>query len=142
MNRYHYYFAVLTSSKGDKDVLRTKLFAQVMLGRHEDALQLIQTHDAIASEASFEKAYCLFKTGRLDAALEQLQGSEDEATQHLSAIIHMRQKNNKAASAAYASLAPKVKGNKQAAIELVCYQAKLPLCTPARLPSGQCLAHS
>jgi hypothetical protein len=99
--------------------LKAKLFAQIMLGRNDDALQLIQTHQSIAEDVSFEKAYCLFRTGRLDAALELLQGAEDEGSLHLSAIILMRQKHSQAAFATYSSLASKVKGNRQSAIELV-----------------------
>lgn len=99
--------------------MKAKLYAQIMLGRHTDALQLIQAHSSIAPEVAFEKAYCLFRSGSLDAALELLQGSEGEGCQHLTAIIHMRQKNSQAASAVYSALAPKVKGNKQGAIELV-----------------------
>jgi tetratricopeptide (TPR) repeat protein len=101
------------------DALKAKLYAQVMLGRHDDALQLIQASESIASEVQFERAYCLFKTGRLDAALKLLQGADDEAALHLCAIIHMRQKHSEAASEVYTSLAPRVKGNKQAAVELV-----------------------
>lgn len=112
--------AVLESTKGDKDALKAKLYAQIMLGRNEDALHLIQTQKSIAAEVVFEKAYCLFRTGSLDAALELLQGAEDEGSQHLLAIIHMRQKHSQAASTVYSTLAPKVKGNKQASIELVC----------------------
>lgn len=116
---YFSVFAVLASAKGDKDALKTKLYSHIMLGRNDDALQLIQTHKSIAADVVFEKAYCLFRTGRLDAALELLQGSEGEGSQHLTAIIHMRQKHSQAASALYSSLAPKVKGNKQGSIELV-----------------------
>lgn len=111
--------AVLTSAKGDKDALKAKLYANIMLGRNDDALQLIQSQKSIAADVVFEKAYCLFRTGRLDAALELLQGAEDEGSLHLSAIIHMRQRHTQAASAVYSSLAPKVKGNTQGAIELV-----------------------
>lgn len=113
-------FAVLAASKGDKDALKAKLYAQIMLGRSADALQLIEAHSSIATDVAFEKAYCLFRVGTLDAALEQLQGSDDEGSQHLTAIIQMRKKQSQAASAVYSALAPKVKGNKQGAMELVC----------------------
>lgn len=111
--------AVLESFKGDKDALNVKVFALLMIGRFEEALELIRSKKALQTHCKLEHAYCLYKCGDLEAALETLNGSSDEGSLQLTAMVHIRAGSTDKASEVYRSLVPKVASDKQNAVELV-----------------------
>jgi len=63
---------VLKSSKGNTHALHTKVVALLNLDRHEDALRVFTSNEGqkIADIAVLERAYCLYKVGKLHEAVE------------------------------------------------------------------------
>ena len=61
--------AALKQSKSNPEVLLIKIIALIKLDRYEDALKVFQDHsDILDKRAPFEKAYALYKLGRLKEA--------------------------------------------------------------------------
>ena len=63
---------VLKSSKGNPRALHTKIVALLNLDRHEDALRVFTSSDGkkVLDIAVLEHAYCLYKVGKLQDALD------------------------------------------------------------------------
>lgn len=59
---------VLKSEKSHKQVLHTKAVALINLDRYDDAFSVLSAPE-LAGEAVLERAYCLYKLGRLEDAL-------------------------------------------------------------------------
>jgi len=59
---------VLKSEKSHKRVLHTKAVALINLDRYDDAFSVLSVPE-LAGEAVLERAYCLYKLGRLEDAL-------------------------------------------------------------------------
>ncbi len=64
--------AVLRIAPDDPDALAAKLFLLVDTARTKDALDLLATSAGHRSRFPFEYAYCLYKEGRIEDALRQL----------------------------------------------------------------------
>lgn len=80
---------VLKSSKGHPRALHTKVVALLNLDRHEDALKVFTSPDGqkIAETTILERAYCLYKVGKLQEAVELAQkgGQDSRGLQHIAA---------------------------------------------------------
>lgn len=80
---------VLKSSKGHPRALHTKVVALLNLDRHEDALRVFTSPDGqkIAEVAVLERAYCLYKVGKLQEAVELAQkgGQNSRGLKHIAA---------------------------------------------------------
>lgn len=109
----------METSKGDEDALKVKVFGLLMIGRFEEALELIRSKKALHSHCKLEHAYCLYKLGHLQAAMESLNGLSDEGSLQLIAMVHIRAGSTDQACEVYRSLVPKVASDKQSAVELV-----------------------
>eukprot|EP00892_Ulva_mutabilis_P007847 jgi/Ulvmu1/5434/UM022_0229.1 len=109
---------VLKKFKSDKDALKVKLFALLMIGHFPEALDLIQSSKALQEQCKFEHAYCLYKCADLAGALDLLADSNDEASLQLIAMVHMRAGNTMEAAGVYRRLVPHVAAEKQSANEL------------------------
>lgn len=105
--------------KDDKDALKVKLFALLMIGRFDEALHLVESKSALKTECTLEHAYCLYKCGHLDGASDMLSGVDDEGSQQLAAMVHIRAGRTAKACEVYRRLMPKVMSDKQSAVELV-----------------------
>ena len=132
------YYAVLKGLKGDIDALKVKVFALLMIGRFQEALDLIKSTTSLQKQSVLEHAYCLYKCGELAAALELLVSSDDEASLQLTAMVHMRAGNAEEAADAYRKLVPKVAADKQSRIELVRGHAIVCRCRDIRVPKVAC----
>lgn len=64
--------AVLRMDPDDPDALGAKLFLLIDTARTKDALDLVTSSAGHRSRFPFEYAYCLYKEGRIDDALQQL----------------------------------------------------------------------
>ncbi|KAF8533156.1 hypothetical protein BDD12DRAFT_919352 [Trichophaea hybrida] len=91
---------VLKSSKGNTHALHTKVVALLNLDRHEDALRVFTSNEGqkIADVAVLERAYCLYKVGKLQEAVElsQTAAASDQsarALKHIAAQAHYRLEN-------------------------------------------------
>jgi signal recognition particle subunit SRP72 len=73
--------SVLKSSKGNPRALHTKVVALLNLDRHEDALKVFTSPEGqkIADVAVLERAYCLYKVGKLQEAVELAQKAQVDA---------------------------------------------------------------
>lgn len=61
--------AALKTSQNDVEVLHLRAVALLKLERYEDALRILNTEDQQLQERTqFEKAYALYRTGRLEEA--------------------------------------------------------------------------
>ena len=112
--------AVLASAPQDADALAVKLFSLISSGRHADALSFIDSNTTLAPRSLFERAYCTWKAGQTEAALQLLQDANSEAEQHLKALLLTRTGEHASAHELYTKLIKSAKGNKQAVVELVC----------------------
>jgi signal recognition particle subunit SRP72 len=82
--------SVLKSAKGNPRALHTKVVALLNLDRHDDALKVFAGADGqkIADVAVLERAYCLYKVGQLQEAVELAQKAEVDA-QNARALKHI-----------------------------------------------------
>ena len=73
---------VIKTSKGDPRALHTKAVALLRLDRHEDALKLFEGPEGkkLAGIADLEHAYCLYKVGKLQEAVELAKGASTSGT--------------------------------------------------------------
>lgn len=83
---------VLKSNKNNAKAIHTRVVALLNLDRHQDALNVFDTPAGklIEEDAIFEKAYALYKLGRLEEALETTKKGEESgknarAYQHIAA---------------------------------------------------------
>lgn len=80
---------VLKSSKGNLRALHTRVVALLNLDRHDDALLVFNSPDGdkIKDAAVLEYAYCLYKCGKLQEAVELAQkaGLQGRALKHIAA---------------------------------------------------------
>ncbi|KXZ56772.1 hypothetical protein GPECTOR_1g696 [Gonium pectorale] len=59
---------ILALAPGDEDALRCKVVAHMQLSEFQPALALLNKPPLAGQELAFEKAYCLYRLGRLDEA--------------------------------------------------------------------------
>lgn len=98
--------AVLKSSKGDQDALHTRVVALLKLDRFDDALRALDDGgDKLAERCVLEKAYALYKTGKLDEAGELVAGAQKRGLKHVAAQVAYRGEKFEDAARMYKSLA-------------------------------------
>lgn len=103
--------AVLKSSKGNADALRTRTIALLKLDRFEDALRALdEGGDKLAEQCTLEKAYALYKTGKLDEAEKTCQSSNDRGLKHVAAQVAYRSEKFEDASQIYKELSAQAAG--------------------------------
>ncbi|KAK8003646.1 hypothetical protein PG989_003365 [Apiospora arundinis] len=99
--------AALKANKSDLQAHHTRLVALLKLDRFDDALRaLAEGGDKLENQCILEKAYTLYKTGKLDDA-ENLIKSTDEPTRalrHLAAQVAYRAEKFQDAAAIYRQL--------------------------------------
>lgn len=83
--------AVLKASKNDLNALHTRVVALLKLDRFDDALRALDDGgDKLAERCVLEKAYALYKTGKLAEAEALAQGSKRRGLQHVAAQVAYR----------------------------------------------------
>lgn len=83
--------AVLKSAKGDPKALHTRVVALLKLDRFDDALRALDDGgDKLAAQCVLEKAYALYKTGKLAEAEALVQGADRRGLKHVAAQIAYR----------------------------------------------------
>lgn len=98
--------AVLKSSKGDQDALHTRVVALLKLDRFDDALRALDDGgDKLAERCVLEKAYALYKTGKLEEAEKLVQGAQKRGLKHVAAQVAYRGEKFEDAARLYESLA-------------------------------------
>jgi len=96
--------AVLKTSK-TPDALHTRVVALLKLDRFEDALRSLDDGgDKLAERCSLEKAYALYKTGKLEEAAALVQGKEGRGLKHVSAQVAYRAEKFEDAAKIYKEL--------------------------------------
>ncbi|KAK8101169.1 hypothetical protein PG999_011543 [Apiospora kogelbergensis] len=99
--------AAVKASKSDLQAQHTRLVALLKLDRFDDALRCVaEGGDKLEKECLLEKAYALYKTGKLDDA-EKLIKSTDEPTRalrHLAAQVAYRAEKFQDAAVIYRQL--------------------------------------
>ncbi|OLN97514.1 Signal recognition particle subunit SRP72 [Colletotrichum chlorophyti] len=97
--------ATLKASKTDLTAQRTRVVALLKLDRFDDALRAIADGGAKLDEAStLEKAYALYKTGKLQEAREIAKSRPQRSFRHLLAQVAYRAEDFNDALEVYASL--------------------------------------
>lgn len=90
-------FSVLKVAPSDNDALAVKATLLIELGSFEDALKVIDAAPStISSRMAFERAYCTYRLGKLEGALEALSSIDEEraaAVLQLEAQIQYRMGN-------------------------------------------------
>ncbi|KAG0639989.1 hypothetical protein HOY80DRAFT_48284 [Tuber brumale] len=100
---------VLKSEKSHKRALHTKAVALINLDRYEDAFSVLSVPE-LAGEAVLERAYCLYKLGRLEdalaAAVEGARGGgrDERGLRHVEAQAAYRLEKFDQAAGVYAGL--------------------------------------
>lgn len=103
--------AVLKSSKGNLDALHTRAVALLKLDRFDDALRsLDEGGDKLAEKCVLEKAYALYKTGKLEEAEKLVQGSTERGLKHIAAQVAYRAERFEDASDIYKELSAQAAG--------------------------------
>ncbi len=84
--------AVLKSSKANPDALHARVVALLKLDRFDDALRALDDGgDKVAQRCVLEKAYALYKTGKLDEAAKLIQGDSKRGLKHVAAQVAYRE---------------------------------------------------
>lgn len=99
--------AVLKSSKQDPKALRTRVVALLNLDRFDDALRALDDGgDALSQQCVLEKAYALYKTGKLAEAEELVRGAgpDDRGLKHVAAQTAYRAEKFEDAARLYKQL--------------------------------------
>lgn len=100
--------AVLKSSKSDQEALHTRVVALLKLDRFEDALRALDDGgDKLAQRCVLEKAYALYKTGKLDEAkhlISETKNTLSRGLRHLYAQVAYRAENFEDAAKIYKEL--------------------------------------
>ncbi|PWW72291.1 hypothetical protein C7212DRAFT_286909 [Tuber magnatum] len=100
---------VLKSEKSHKRALHTKVVALINLDRYEDAFSVLSVPE-LAGEAALERAYCLYKLGRLEDALAAAvegaggDGRDERGLKHVEAQAAYRLEKFDQAAGIYAGL--------------------------------------
>ncbi|KAI3426329.1 hypothetical protein D9Q98_008702 [Chlorella vulgaris] len=97
---------ILKLAPGDADALRCKVVLLIELGNFEEAMKLV-TQPPLAASMAFEKAYCLYRRGKLKealAALAAVPADQEVPRLQLEAQIQYRLGGNKEAIALYSQL--------------------------------------
>ena len=103
--------AILKTSKGNLDALHTRAVALLKLDRFDDALRALdEGGDRLAERAVLEKAYALYKTGKLEEAENLIQGSEERGLKHIAAQVAYRAERFEDASKIYKELSAQAAG--------------------------------
>jgi len=96
--------AVLKTSK-TPDALHTRVVALLKLDRFDDALRALdEGGDKLAERCILEKAYALYKTGKLDDAEALAQGQQRRGLKHVSAQVAYRAEKFEDAAKIYKEL--------------------------------------
>lgn len=78
--------AVLAKSKGDVQAQHAKVVALLKLDRYEDALRVVEEGgEALKQQAGLEYAYGLYKSGRVEDAIEVVARVGGRGASHLEA---------------------------------------------------------
>ena len=99
--------AVLKTSKGNHDVLHTRVVALLKLDRFGDALRTLDDGgDKLEERCILEKAYALYKTGQLEEAQTVIQrtNSGSRGLQHVAAQVLYRAEKFEDAAKIYKGL--------------------------------------
>ncbi len=97
--------AVLKASKNNPDAIPTRVVALLKLDRFDDALRALDDGgDKLAERCVLEKAYALYKTGKLAEAEELAQGAKKRGLQHVAAQVAYRAENFEDAARIYKEL--------------------------------------
>lgn len=100
---------VLKSEKSHKRTLHTKAVALINLDRYDDAFSILSAPE-LAGEAALERAYCLYKLGRLEDALATAVegarggGRDERGLKHVEAQAAYRLEKFDQAAGIYAAL--------------------------------------
>ncbi|KAL1916119.1 uncharacterized protein VTP21DRAFT_6123 [Calcarisporiella thermophila] len=87
---------ILKQSPNDADALRCKAVTLIRLEKYDEALGALAHLPSDASEeAIFEKAYCLYRTNRLEEAMELIKKRRDseKSLQYLEAQVYYRKED-------------------------------------------------
>ncbi|KAI5817418.1 signal recognition particle protein [Pyronema omphalodes] len=100
---------VLKKSKGNPRALHTKVVALLNLDRHEDAFKVLASQEgqAIADIAILERAYCLWKLGKPQEAVDWVKKAptSSRGLKHITAQAYYRLENFEEVSKILADLA-------------------------------------
>jgi signal recognition particle subunit SRP72 len=97
--------AALKSAKGDQDALHTRVVALLKLDRFDDALRALDDGgDKLAEYCVLEKAYALYKTGKLEEAEKLVEGAQKRGLKHVAAQVAYRGEKFEDAARMYKSL--------------------------------------
>jgi signal recognition particle subunit SRP72 len=97
--------AVLKASKGDQDALHTRVVALLKLDRFDDALRALDDGgDRLAERCVLEKAYALYKTGKLEEAEKLVEGAQKRGLKHVAAQVAYRAEKFEDAARLYKDL--------------------------------------
>lgn len=97
--------AVLKAKKNDPEALHTRVVALLKLDRFDDALRALDDGgDKLAERCVLEKAYALYKTGKLAEAEELVQGKQKRGLQHIAAQVAYRAEKFEEAARIYKEL--------------------------------------
>lgn len=81
---------VLNTTKAHPRALHTKIVALLNLDRYEDALRVFESPDGQAvGNATLEKAYCLYKLGKLEEAQEVAKSAADGGDRNKRGLRHV-----------------------------------------------------
>ncbi|KAE8447970.1 hypothetical protein EG329_010042 [Mollisiaceae sp. DMI_Dod_QoI] len=97
--------AVLKASKNNPDAIHTRVVALLKLDRFDDALRALDDGgDKLAERCILEKAYALYKTGKLAEAEQLAQGGKKRGLQHVAAQVAYRAEKFEDAASIYKEL--------------------------------------
>ncbi|KAF7935289.1 uncharacterized protein EAE97_008196 [Botrytis byssoidea] len=100
---------VLKSSKLDPNALHTRGVALLKLDRYDDALKALDDGgDRLASQCILERAYALYKTGKLADAAKVCEGGNSRGLKHVAAQVAYRAERFADAEELYKQLAESV----------------------------------
>lgn len=111
--------AAIKANKADFSSHHARVIALLKLDRFDDALRSLDDGgDKISSACALEKAYALYKTGKLEEAQELLQkaGRKDRSFRHVAAQVAYRAERYREAKELYQSLREDDSGNEESDI--------------------------
>jgi signal recognition particle subunit SRP72 len=98
--------AVLKTTKNNPDALHTRVVALLKLDRFDDALRALDDGgNKLAERCTLEKAYALYKTGKLAEAEKLALGQDDRGLKHVAAQVAYRSEKFEDAARIYKALA-------------------------------------
>ncbi len=103
--------AVLKSSKNNPDALHTRVVALLKLDRFDDALRALDDGgDKLVERCVLEKAYALYKTGKLEEAQKLTQRANKRGLKHVAAQVAYRAEKFEDAAMIYKELSAQSSG--------------------------------